>query len=139
MTNSKPPAPGPVLGIESSCDETGVAVYAPGRGLLAHALYSQIALHARYGGVVPELASRDHVRKLLPLLRQTLADADLKVSDLSAVAYTAGPGLIGALLVGASVARSLAWALEVPVFSTVAWTRVVSGLTTAWRSAGVLR
>src|SRR5574337_48781 len=79
-----------------------------------HALYSQIALHAEYGGVVPELASRDHVRKLLPLLRQTLADAGLKVSDLSAVAYTAGPGLIGALLVGASVARSLAWALEVP-------------------------
>jgi N6-L-threonylcarbamoyladenine synthase len=114
MTNSKPPRSGPVLGIESSCDETGVAVYQPGRGLLAHALYSQIALHAEYGGVVPELASRDHVRKLLPLLRQTLADADLKVSDLSAVAYTAGPGLIGALLVGASVARALAWALEVP-------------------------
>jgi len=108
MTNSKPPTPGPVLGIESSCDETGVAVYEPGRGLLAHALYSQIALHAEYGGVVPELASRDHIRKLLPLLRQTLADADLTVSDLSAVAYTAGPGLIGALLVGASVARSLA-------------------------------
>ena len=106
--------PGPVLGIESSCDETGVAVYGPGRGLLAHALYSQIALHAEYGGVVPELASRDHVRKLLPLLRQTLAEAGLKVSDLAAVAYTAGPGLIGALLVGASVARSLAWALEVP-------------------------
>src|SRR6185437_15354471 len=114
MTNSKPPAPGPVLGIESSCDETGVAVYAPGRGLLAHALYSQIALHARYGGVVPELASRDHVRKLLPLLRQTLADAGLGVRDLGEVAYTAGPGLIGALLVGAAVARSLAWALEIP-------------------------
>jgi N6-L-threonylcarbamoyladenine synthase len=104
----------PVLGIESSCDETGVAVYEPGRGLLAHALYSQISLHAEYGGVVPELASRDHVRKLLPLLRQTLADADLGVRDLGAVAYTAGPGLIGALLVGASVARSLAWALEIP-------------------------
>ena len=114
MTNSKPPASGPVLGIESSCDETGVAVYQSGRGLRAHALYSQIALHAEYGGVVPELASRDHVRKLLPLLRQTLAEGGLKVSDLSAVAYTAGPGLIGALLVGASVARSLAWALEVP-------------------------
>ena len=109
----------PVLGIESSCDETGVAILrwqpeAPGQGLLAHALYSQVKLHADYGGVVPELASRDHIRKLLPLLRQTLADADLTVSDLSAVAYTAGPGLIGALLVGASVARSLAWALEVP-------------------------
>ena len=104
----------PVLGIESSCDETGVAVYAPGRGLLAHALYSQVSLHAEYGGVVPELASRDHVRKLLPLLRQTLADAGLGVRDLGAVAYTAGPGLIGALLVGAAVARSLAWALEIP-------------------------
>ncbi len=106
--------PGPVLGIESSCDETGVAMYQSGRGLLAHALYSQVALHAEYGGVVPELASRDHVRKLLPLLRQTLADANLKVSDLAAVAYTAGPGLVGALLVGAAVARSLAWALEMP-------------------------
>src|SRR5487761_1714982 len=103
-----------VLGIETSCDETGVAVYDGEQGLLAHALYSQIALHAEYGGVVPELASRDHVRKLLPLLRQILADAGLKISDLSAVAYTAGPGLIGALLVGASVARSLAWALEIP-------------------------
>ncbi|HET7932413.1 MAG TPA: tRNA (adenosine(37)-N6)-threonylcarbamoyltransferase complex transferase subunit TsaD [Rhodanobacteraceae bacterium] len=112
--DSKGPVSGPVLGIESSCDETGVAVYQPGRGLLAHALYSQIPLHAEYGGVVPELASRDHVRKLLPLLRQTLANADLKVTDLAAVAYTAGPGLIGALLVGASVARSLAWALELP-------------------------
>ena len=119
MTDSKPLVPGPVLGIESSCDETGVALLQldptqPDRGLLAHALYSQVALHAEYGGVVPELASRDHVRKLLPLLRQTLADAGLKISDLSAVAYTAGPGLIGALLVGASVSRALAWALEVP-------------------------
>ena len=107
-----------VLGIETSCDETGVAVYDTARpgidGLRAHAVYSQIALHAEYGGVVPELASRDHVRKLLPLLRQTLADANLRISDLSAVAYTAGPGLIGALLVGASVARSLAWALGLP-------------------------
>ncbi len=108
---------GQVLGIESSCDETGVAVYQPDRGLLAHALYSQVALHAEYGGVVPELASRDHVRKLLPLLRQTLADGGLTVSDLAAVAYTAGPGLIGALLVGASVARSLAWALEIPAIA----------------------
>jgi N6-L-threonylcarbamoyladenine synthase len=113
LTNSK----GPVLGIESSCDETGVAVYAPGRGLLAHALYSQIDLHAGYGGVVPELASRDHVRKLLPLLRQTLAEAGLDVRDLGAVAYTAGPGLIGALLVGAAVARSLAWGLDVPAIA----------------------
>jgi len=111
-TDSK--SPGPVLGIESSCDETGVAVYQPGRGLLAHALYSQVALHAEYGGVVPELASRDHVRKLLPLLRQTLDEAGLSVRDLEGVAYTSGPGLIGALLVGASAARALAWALEIP-------------------------
>ncbi|MBX3713604.1 MAG: tRNA (adenosine(37)-N6)-threonylcarbamoyltransferase complex transferase subunit TsaD [Lysobacter sp.] len=107
-----------VLGIESSCDETGVAVYdtaLPGAaGLRAHAVYSQIALHAEYGGVVPELASRDHVRKLLPLVRQTLAEAGLGVKDLDGVAYTAGPGLVGALLVGAGVARALAWALDLP-------------------------
>ncbi len=103
-----------VLGIETSCDETGVAVYDTRHGLLAHALYSQIALHAEYGGVVPELASRDHVRKLLPLIRQTLAEADMTVADIDGVAYTAGPGLVGALLVGAGVARSLAWALDKP-------------------------
>lgn len=103
-----------VLGIETSCDETGVAVYDTQAGLRAHALYSQIALHAEYGGVVPELASRDHVRKLLPLIRQTLAEAGLRPQDLDGVAYTAGPGLVGALLVGAGVARALAWALEVP-------------------------
>lgn len=107
-----------VLGIETSCDETGVAVYdtviGGPDGLLAHGLYSQIALHAEYGGVVPELASRDHVRKLLPLIAQTLADAGLCIDDLDGVAYTAGPGLVGALLVGAGVARSLAWALELP-------------------------
>jgi len=107
-----------VLGIESSCDETGVAVYdtavAGPDALRAHAVYSQIALHAEYGGVVPELASRDHVRKLLPLIRQTLAEAGLGVGDIDGVAYTAGPGLVGALLVGAGVARSLAWALDVP-------------------------
>ena len=104
----------PVLGVESSCDETGVALYQPGRGLLAHALYSQVALHAQYGGVVPELASRDHVRKLLPLVRETLDRAGLGVNDLGGVAYTAGPGLVGALLVGASAARAMAWALDVP-------------------------
>ncbi len=107
-----------VLGIESSCDETGVAVYdtdlSGPDALRAHAVYSQIALHAEYGGVVPELASRDHVRKTLPLIRQTLAEAGLKPSDIDGVAYTAGPGLVGALLVGAGVARSLAWALDVP-------------------------
>ncbi len=103
-----------VLGIETSCDETGVAVYDTDRGLRAHALYSQIALHADYGGVVPELASRDHVRKLLPLVRQTLAEAGLGVADLDGVAYTAGPGLVGALMVGAAAGRALAWALDVP-------------------------
>ncbi|MEO8459898.1 MAG: tRNA (adenosine(37)-N6)-threonylcarbamoyltransferase complex transferase subunit TsaD [Dokdonella sp.] len=105
---------GPVLGIETSCDETGVAVFDTGRGLLAHTLYSQIKLHADYGGVVPELASRDHVRKLLPLIRETLAQAGLSTRDLAGVAYTAGPGLAGALLVGATAARSLAWGLEIP-------------------------
>ena len=104
----------PVLGIESSCDETGVAVYDLQRGLLAHRLYSQVRLHEEYGGVVPELASRDHVRKLLPLVRETLTAAGLGIADLGGVAYTAGPGLIGALLVGASAARALAWSLDVP-------------------------
>jgi len=103
-----------VLGIETSCDETGVAVYDTAAGLRAHALYSQIALHAEYGGVVPELASRDHVRKLLPLVRQTLAESGLAVADIDAVAYTAGPGLVGALMVGAAAGRALAWALDVP-------------------------
>jgi N6-L-threonylcarbamoyladenine synthase len=103
-----------VLGIETSCDETGVAVYDTDAGLRAHALYSQIELHAEYGGVVPELASRDHVRKLLPLIRQTLAEADLTLTDLDGVAYTSGPGLVGALLVGAAAGRALAWALDVP-------------------------
>ena len=111
---AKSPAVGPVLGIETSCDETGVALYASDRGLLAHTLYSQIRMHADYGGVVPELASRDHVRKLLPLVRETLAQAGLGVADLGGVAYTAGPGLVGALLVGAAAARALAWALGVP-------------------------
>ncbi|MFC0679479.1 tRNA (adenosine(37)-N6)-threonylcarbamoyltransferase complex transferase subunit TsaD [Lysobacter korlensis] len=103
-----------VLGIETSCDETGVAVYDTAAGLRAHAVYSQIELHAQYGGVVPELASRDHVRKLLPLIRQTLAESGMGIDELDGVAYTAGPGLVGALLVGAGVARSLAWALDVP-------------------------
>lgn len=103
-----------VLGIETSCDETGVAVYDTATGLRAHAVYSQIALHAEYGGVVPELASRDHVRKLLPLIRQTLDEAGIALADIDGVAYTAGPGLVGALLVGAAAARSLAWGLGVP-------------------------
>ena len=103
-----------ILGIETSCDETGVAVYDTDVGLRAHALFSQIALHAKYGGVVPELASRDHVRKLLPLVRQTLAEAGLTVEDLDGVAYTAGPGLVGALMVGAAAGRALAWSLGIP-------------------------
>ncbi|MFA7487352.1 MAG: tRNA (adenosine(37)-N6)-threonylcarbamoyltransferase complex transferase subunit TsaD [Lysobacteraceae bacterium] len=103
-----------VLGIESSCDETGVAVYDTAAGLRAHTLYSQVAMHADYGGVVPELASRDHVRKLVPLVRECLAQAGLQLSDIDGVAYTAGPGLVGALLVGAAAGRALAFALEVP-------------------------
>ncbi len=103
-----------VLGIETSCDETGVAVYEGGRGMLAHAVYSQVDIHAEYGGVVPELASRDHVRKTLPLIRQVLAEAGLEGGDIDGLAYTSGPGLIGALLVGAAIGRSLAWAWGVP-------------------------
>ena len=103
-----------ILGIETSCDETGVAVYDSDRGLLAHCLYSQIDLHADYGGVVPELASRDHVRKIIPLLRELLAEAGSRLEDLDGVAYTAGPGLAGALMVGAVFGRTLAWSLGVP-------------------------
>ena len=103
-----------VLGIESSCDETGLAVYHGDQGLLAHVLHSQVDLHAEYGGVVPELASRDHIRYLLPLAEQVLAQAGISRHQLDGVAYTAGPGLIGALMSGAAVARSLAWALGIP-------------------------
>ncbi|MBW8189685.1 tRNA (adenosine(37)-N6)-threonylcarbamoyltransferase complex transferase subunit TsaD [Neiella marina] len=99
-----------VLGIESSCDETGIAVYDDEQGLLAHRIYSQIKLHADYGGVVPELASRDHVRKAIPLIREVLAEADCTPDQIDGVAYTAGPGLIGALLVGATLGNSLAFA-----------------------------
>ncbi len=103
-----------VLGIETSCDETGVGLYCSERGLLADGLYSQVEIHARYGGVIPELASRDHVRKTLPLIREVLADAGLSLGDLDGIAYTAGPGLVGALLVGASIGRSLAAGLDIP-------------------------
>lgn len=103
-----------VLGIETSCDETGVAVYDSDRGLLAHDLYSQVVVHAEYGGVVPELASRDHVRKILPLVSGVLAQAEIGPEQLDAVAYTAGPGLIGALMVGASFGRALAYGWQVP-------------------------
>ncbi len=106
-----------ILGIESSCDETGIALYDSEAGLLAHALYSQIDLHAEYGGVVPELASRDHIRKTLPLINDVLKQANLKRGDIDAVAYTAGPGLVGALLVGAAIGRSLAWALDIPAIA----------------------
>jgi len=103
-----------VLGIETSCDETGLALYSTERGLLAHALYSQVAVHREYGGVVPELASRDHIRKTLPLIDEVLAAADCTAADIDAVAYTAGPGLIGALMVGATMARALALGWGVP-------------------------
>ncbi|MEE9332947.1 MAG: tRNA (adenosine(37)-N6)-threonylcarbamoyltransferase complex transferase subunit TsaD [Granulosicoccaceae bacterium] len=106
-----------ILGIESSCDETGLAVFdteLAGNGLRANVLFSQIDLHIPYGGVVPELASRDHIRRLIPLSKEVLQQADLTVSELGAVAYTAGPGLSGALLCGAMMARSLAWALACP-------------------------
>ncbi len=103
-----------ILGIESSCDETGIAIYDTDHGLIADQLYSQIELHAQYGGVVPELASRDHVRKIVPLIQQTCEEGGLNLRDLDAIAYTAGPGLVGALLVGACVGKSLAWALDLP-------------------------
>jgi len=103
-----------VLGIESSCDETGLALFDSEKGLLAHTLHSQVEIHAEYGGVVPELASRDHIRYLTPLLEQVLSQASLDKSDIEGVAYTAGPGLIGALMSGVSFGRALAWALAVP-------------------------
>ncbi len=106
-----------VLGIETSCDETGVAIYDGDLGLMSHALYSQAHIHAEYGGVVPEIASRDHVRKLLPLLDECLHAADCRRDEIDGVAYTAGPGLIGALLVGASAGRAIAQALEVPAIA----------------------
>ncbi|MDN5681306.1 MAG: tRNA (adenosine(37)-N6)-threonylcarbamoyltransferase complex transferase subunit TsaD [Ewingella sp.] len=103
-----------VLGIETSCDETGIAIYDSEAGLLANQLYSQVKLHADYGGVVPELASRDHVRKTIPLIQEALKEAGLTAKDIDGVAYTAGPGLVGALLVGATIGRSLAFAWDVP-------------------------
>jgi len=103
-----------ILGIETSCDETGIAVYDDEKGLLSHELYSQVKLHADYGGVVPELASRDHVRKIIPLIEKAMEDANTKPSEIDGVAFTQGPGLVGALLVGSSVGRSLAYAWNVP-------------------------
>ena len=110
----KPKMPPITLGIESSCDETGLALYQMGRGLLAHALYTQVAMHNEYGGVVPELASRDHVRRVIPLLRQIMREAGVSLAQINVIAYTQGPGLGGALLVGASIANALAYALDIP-------------------------
>jgi len=106
-----------VLGIETSCDETGVAIYHAQKGLIHHVLYSQVDMHNDYGGVVPELASRDHIRKLVPLIQQCLQESDLGSSDINGIAYTAGPGLMGALLVGAATACSLAWTWQVPALA----------------------
>ena len=106
-----------VLGIETSCDETGIAIYDGEKGLLSHVLYSQIAIHADYGGVVPELASRDHIRKTLPLIKEALDQAGVSADSIDGVAYTAGPGLSGALLVGASIGRSLAMAWGKPALA----------------------
>jgi len=103
-----------ILGIETSCDETGIALYDSGRGLLAHALHTQIPMHEEYGGVVPELASRDHIRRVLPLIRQVMHQAGAALADVDALAYTQGPGLAGALLVGTSIANALAFALGIP-------------------------
>lgn len=103
-----------ILGIETSCDESGVALFDTRRGLLGHRLHSQVAMHAEYGGVVPELASRDHIRRVLPLTKQLLSDCGLALDNLNAIAYTQGPGLAGALLVGASIALGLAYALDIP-------------------------
>ncbi|MDE2389149.1 MAG: tRNA (adenosine(37)-N6)-threonylcarbamoyltransferase complex transferase subunit TsaD, partial [Betaproteobacteria bacterium] len=103
-----------VLGIETSCDETGIALYDTHRGLLSHTLYSQIAMHREYGGVVPELASRDHIRRVLPLIKQALATAGCELHQVDAIAYTQGPGLAGALLVGASIGAAMSFALNIP-------------------------
>ncbi len=131
-----------VLGIESSCDETGVALYDSEQGLLAHALHSQIDMHAEYGGVVPELASRDHIRRILPLTEKTLHAAHRSLQDIDAIAYTQGPGLSGALLVGTSFAEALAFSLHLPtlcvhhleghLLGSCAWTVLVS--TPCWET-----
>lgn len=106
-----------VLGIETSCDETGVAIYHSEKGLISDFLYSQITMHSEYGGVVPELASRDHIRRVIPLIKQCLQAGHLSSADINGIAYTAGPGLMGALLVGATTARSLAWTWQVPAIA----------------------
>ena len=105
------------LGIESSCDETGIGLYSSDQGLIAHQLFSQVEMHAEYGGVVPELASRDHIQRTIPLIKAVLSEANMQLEDISGIAYTAGPGLAGALLVGSSVAKSLAWGLNIPALA----------------------
>ena len=102
------------LGIESSCDETGIGIYTSKDGLISHKLFSQVKLHEEYGGVVPELASRDHIQKTIPLIKDALNDSGVQLHELTGIAYTAGPGLSGALLVGSSIAQSLAWGLDIP-------------------------
>ena len=102
------------LGIESSCDETGIGIYSSQTGLLSHTLFSQVEIHAEYGGVVPEIASRDHIQRAIPLIKDALQESNLSLKDLTGIAYTQGPGLAGALLVGSSIAQSLAWGLSVP-------------------------
>jgi len=102
------------LGIETSCDETGIGIFSNKRGLLAHKLFSQVDIHAEYGGVVPELASRDHIRKIVPLIKECLSDVNLNLKNISCIGYTSGPGLAGALLVGGAVAQSLSWSLSIP-------------------------
>lgn len=102
------------LGIESSCDETGIGIYSAQTSLLSHTLFSQIEIHAEYGGVVPEIASRDHIQRVIPLIKDSLKESNLTLQDLTGIAYTQGPGLAGALLVGSSIAQSLAWGLGIP-------------------------
>tara|TARA_B110000008_G_scaffold110108_1_gene113097 strand:+ start:155 stop:1180 length:1026 start_codon:yes stop_codon:yes gene_type:complete len=102
------------LGIESSCDETGIGIYTSKGGLISHKLFSQVSLHAEYGGVVPELASRDHIQRAIPLIKEALNESGIRLNELTGIAYTAGPGLSGALLVGGSIAQSLAWGLDIP-------------------------
>lgn len=126
-----------VLGIETSCDETGIAIYDDEAGLLANQLYSQIKVHADYGGVVPELASRDHIRKTVPLIQAALKEAGLTAQDIDAVAYTAGPGLVGALMVGATVGRALAFSWNVCGGAGSPYGRPSAGTDAGRTSAGV--
>lgn len=104
-----------VLGIETSCDETSIAIYDEYQGLMAHQIHSQVLLHAKYGGIVPELASRDHVQQLIPLLKLTLKEANITTSSIQGIAYTQGPGLVGALLVGSTFAKALSYAWQIPI------------------------